>query len=79
MSLIINSSEKYSQFGLLKAQNMAEQLYQDFLEVKHMMDQTRRFHHSQHYKANSGTDSSVLGPLGFHDFLFGNVFELGSY
>lgn len=79
MSLIMNSWEKYSHFWLLKVQNTAEQLCQDFLEVKPMMDQTRRFHHSQHYKANSETDSSVLGPLGFHNFLFGNVFEFSSY
>lgn len=57
---------------------MAEQLYQDFLEVKRTMDQTRRFCHSQHLKANSGIDSSVLGPLGFPDFLYGNVFEFSS-
>ena len=37
-----------------------------------------RFRHSQHFKANSGFDSSVLGPLGFPDFLFGNVFEFSS-
>lgn len=78
MSLIMNSSEKYSHSWLLKFQNMAEQLCQDFLEVKCKMDSTRHFHHSQHYKANSEMDGSVLGPLGFPDFLFGNVFEFSS-